>query len=365
MKILIGMPSPGSWGGTIACEPPVAEALAASGEDVTSEIYIYGDKAERYASTSRRVRRVVTTALRLRRLLKGQSYDVVHLNSAFDRRSVLRDAATILLIGRTRAKYFLKVHGASPEEFAGRSLVYGRLISFLNTRVSGFGVHTEEEMAGLEQIGLDRKKFFVTHNAIVVNREKPEGFVRNHKEPHERFRLLYAARFIGSKGVLETIRACAILREKGFDIELECLGDGPLEQEAHQLADNLGLSESVNFRGHVPANELDRLFFETDVFVFPTSHNEGFPIGLFNAVAAGMPIVTTKTRAANDNLSDPDNCLFSTDQPEDIAKRLAELIQNKELRTMMSEANVRFGEQLSPERMAVEYLAIYKKVAGV
>ena len=364
MKILIGMPSPGSWGGTIACEPPVAEALAASGEDVTSEIYIYGDKAERYASTLRRVRRVVTTALRLRRLLKGQSYDVVHLNSAFDRRSVLRDAATILLIGRTRAKYFLKVHGASPEEFAGRSLVYGRLISFLNTRVSGFGIHTEEEMTGLQQIGLDRKKFFVTHNAIVVNKEKPEGFVRNHKEPHERFRLLYAARFIGSKGVLETIRACAILKGKGIDIVLECLGDGPLEQEARQMVSELGLNECVNFHGHVPPNELDKLFFETDIFVFPTSHNEGFPIGLFNAVAAGMPIVTTKTRAANDNLSDPENCLFSTSDPANIADRLEELIGNVGLRTRMSENNTKFGERLTPDKMAVNYLNIYRRVVA-
>ena len=120
----------------------------------------------------------------------------------------------------------------------------------------------------------------------------------------------------------------------------------------------------VNFRGHLPADELDRLFYETDIFVFPTSHPEGFPIVLFNAVAAGMPIVTTRRRAANDYLSEPENCLFSTNDPDDVANRLGELIGDVELRTRMSANNIAFGEGLTPEKMAADYLRIYGRVVA-
>jgi len=361
MRILFGMPSADSWGGPIACEPPVVDALRPMVDHVQTEVYVYGDKKQKTPTISRVVR-VLKTAFRFRRVIRKGDFDIVHLNTAFDRRSVLRDAASIFLIGRTRAKYFLKIHGASPEQFTDGSLLFGRLVRFLRSRVAGFGVHTDEEMEGLELIGLDPRQFRVTRNAIVVNNAKPAGFVRAHKEANEKFRILFASRFIESKGVLETITACSILKRRGLRFVLDCVGDGPLKLRAEKLAADLELGGSIEFKGYIPTRELDRLFFETDIFVFPTSHTEGFPIVLFSAVAAGMPIVTTQTRAANDHLAEPANCLFSTNQPENIADRLAELISSKTQRTAMSEENTRFGERLSPERMAVEYLEIYEKV---
>lgn len=361
MKILMGMPSPDSWGGPIACEPPVVDALRPMVEELRAEVYVYGDK-KRATPTIMRVKRVLKTAFRFRKLIRNGDFDVVHLNTAFDRRSVLRDAASIFLIGRTRARYFLKIHGASPEQFAKRSMLFDPLIRFLRSRVSGFGVHTVEEIEGLESIGLDRSRFHVMRNAIVVNNAKPDGFVRAQKEPDETFRFLFASRFIDTKGVLETIKACSILKQRGVQFTLKCVGDGPLKARADALVSELELGGSIDLTGYIPAGDLDRLFFETDIFVFPTSHAEGFPIVLFNAVAAGMPVVTTRTRAANDHLSEPANCLFCTAQPENIADRLAELIGSKELRTAMSQENVRFGESLSPARMAEEYLEIYERI---
>lgn len=217
-------------------------------------------------------------------------------------------------------------------------------------------------MAGLERIGLDRSRFHVTRNAIVVNRARPEGYVRKHLPPDGRCRILFASRFIETKGLLETIRACALLKERGFDVVLDCAGDGPLLDEAQALVAEQRLGDVVNFTGYIPTAELDRLYFESDLFVFPTSHVEGFPIVLFSAVAAGLPIVTTRTRAAKDFLAEPANCLFSGNDPASIADRVQTLIADISLRQRMSEENERYGERLSPDRMAREYLNIYEAV---
>ena len=83
---------------------------------------------------------------------------------------------------------------------------------------------------------------------------------------------------------------------------------------------------------------------------------------LFKAVAAGLPIVTSRIRAAADYLREPDNCLFAEPVPERIADRIVELIDNADLRTRMSENNPVLGSAFSAETIAKEYLEIYGKL---
>ena len=88
MKLLIGMPAEDSWGGPAACEPPFVEALCELGEDVTTETYVYGDKY-RPTPILTRITRVLKTAFRFRRLLRESQFDLIHLNTAFDRKTIL------------------------------------------------------------------------------------------------------------------------------------------------------------------------------------------------------------------------------------------------------------------------------------
>jgi hypothetical protein len=69
VKILVGMPSPDSWGGPISSEPPFVEALKRLGHEVAEAVYVYGDK-DRPTPTMSRVSRVLRTAFQFRKLLK-------------------------------------------------------------------------------------------------------------------------------------------------------------------------------------------------------------------------------------------------------------------------------------------------------
>lgn len=364
MKILFGMPSKDSWGGPIACEPPLVEALQTMVTEVSTEDYVYGDKIKPTPTLSRIIR-VLKTALRFRRVIRNNDFDLIHLNTAFDRRSVMRDAASIFLMRPGRAKIFLKVHGASANEFSGKAYFFRALVRYLASRVDGYGINTSEEMNALAGIGLDRSKFHLVQNVITINESKPEGFVREQRSPTEVFQILFASRFIAAKGVLETIKACAMLRDRGARFVLHCVGDGPVKAEAALMAAELRLEDSIKFTGHITEGELTKLFFDCDIFVFPTSHNEGFPIVLFNAVAVGLPIVTTKIRAAADYLSEPENCLFCERDPASVADRLTELVESQELREHMSRRNLELGSSFSAEQIAKKHLDIYNEVVGV
>ena len=137
---------------------------------------------------------------------------------------------------------------------------------------------------------------------------------------------------------------------------------GEIRGEAEKEVETLALQNQVKFTGYIPENEVTEYFFNSDLFIFPTRHIEGFPNVLFKAVAVGMPIVTTKIRAAADYLKEPENCLFSTQEPENIAEKIIQLIENKELRQAMSKENLEFGKTLLPENIAQEFLEIYEKI---
>ncbi|MBK7705611.1 MAG: glycosyltransferase family 4 protein [Acidobacteria bacterium] len=361
MKILIGMPSKDSWGGPASSEPPFVDALRAAGVEVTDEVYVYGDR-DKPTPIFERIRRVVKTANRFRKILKKQEFDVIHLNTAFDLKTILRDSFSIFWMRPGSAKVFLKLHGSEAERFAKTNFFVRFLISFLKRRVDGFGIHTREEMKNFLELGFDERKFHFVKNAVTIHADLPDSFVRDQKEPNGRFRLLFVSRFIPAKGLIETIRACANLRDRGFDFELIALGDGETRSEAERLVAELELTDRVHFTGYIPESDVTSHFFDCDIFVFPTRHPEGFPNVLFKAVAVGLPIVTTPVRAAADYMSEPENCLFSTQDPDNIAEKIGKLIENTQLRESMSGENLKLGKSLLPAEIAREFLAIYENL---
>lgn len=364
MKILIGMPAKDSWGGPASSEPPFVEALRQTGlAEVTEKTYIYGDKAKPTPFLER-IRRVTETALGFRLVLRKQKFDIIHLNTAFDLKTLMRDAISLYLMKPKKTKVFFKFHGSESKYLKSRNFLIVHLRNILKKRVSGFGIHALEERDTFVQAGFDPEKLYFVKNAVTIAKDLPEKFARIHKEKEEIFKLLFVARFISAKGLLETIRASAILKEKGFCFALTCVGDGETRVAAEAEVARLGLVEQVTFTGYIPETEVTNYFLASDIFVFPTSHAEGFSNVLFKAVAAGLPIVTTPVRTAKDYLRASENCLFSTREPENIAGEIIKLIENKFLREKMCENNLQFGKTLLPEKIAQEFLEIYEKILG-
>ena len=361
MKVLIGMPSADSWGGPAACEPPFVAALRESGVDVREETYVYGDK-EKPTAFVERVRRVLETAFRFRRITSRENFDLIHLNTAFDLKTLLRDSISIFLMKPLGAKIFLKLHGSESGILKSANPLVAVLISYLKSRVDGFGVLSSEEKSNFIRAGFAAEKFYQVKNAVTIGADLPENFSGEQQETPETFRLLFVSRFIETKGLIETIRACSILKKRSVKFVLNCVGDGETRAAAESETESLGLQNEVKFTGYIPETEVTDYFLNSDAFVFPTRHAEGFPMVLFKAAVVGLPIVTTQVRAAADYLKENENCLFSTQNPNDIAEKIIEIIDNKFLRATMSANNLEFGRTLAPENIASEFIEIYQDI---
>jgi len=361
MRILIGMPDKDSWGGPAASEPPFVKELRQCGIDVVVETYVYGDN-QGATNVFSRALRVIRTAVRLRQRLAESEFDILHLNTAFDKKTVVRDAISVFLMRPKTAKVFLKIHGAAAHLIPPKSQVYRRLIRYLDKRVTGFGVFTRDEIESFRPHDLDPQKFHLIKNIVVL--DDGVGEETRPIASNANFDLLFVSRFIPTKGLLETITALSLLRDSGGRFRLHCVGDGPIRFEAERLTKKLDLDTVVTFTGYIPETEVTKHFRTADIFVFPTRHTEGFPIALFKAIKAGMPIVTTKVRAAAEYLKEPDNCLFCSNDPIDIARQIEELASNEAIRQRMSAENLKLGQTLNADAVTAEYIEVYRKLLG-
>jgi glycosyltransferase involved in cell wall biosynthesis len=175
--------------------------------------------------------------------------------------------------------------------------------------------------------------------------------------------LLFIARLIPAKGLADVIQACALLRDRGIAFKLMCVGDGSARADAENQVERLGIADRVRFVGQIPESETAEFYANSTLLVFPTYHGEGFPMTIFYAAAAGLPIVTTKIRAAADYLREPDNCLWVEPQnPTMLADRIQFLLERPDLRDSMKRANQELAKEFSAERVTAEYVDIYRQL---
>ncbi|MDQ6948998.1 MAG: glycosyltransferase [Actinomycetota bacterium] len=110
-------------------------------------------------------------------------------------------------------------------------------------------------------------------------------------------RVLFVGRLIYYKGVEVLLQALAQLE----GVTLTLVGDGPLRQDLERKASALGLASSVRFMGVVSDDALLDIYSSHDVFVLPSvSRAEAFGLAMAEAMASGLPAVSTSLGTATD-----------------------------------------------------------------
>lgn len=151
-------------------------------------------------------------------------------------------------------------------------------------------------------------------------------------------RLLYVGRLEERKGTKDLLEAAVILEREGVDFVLTLVGQGydnvdSLEVLPHSVRDRIRAVGAV-----ADFTSIVRHYCEADVFVFP-SHDEGFPRVLYEAMAFGVPIVTTFVGSISGVMRDRHNCLrVETKNARDIADKVELLSRDPQLRIQIANA---------------------------
>jgi glycosyltransferase involved in cell wall biosynthesis len=146
--------------------------------------------------------------------------------------------------------------------------------------------------------------------------------------------------FVGSlrpiKGIEYLIKAMKIMAEKLPDTNLLIVGDGPEREELKTLVQELNLQNSISFAGKVTNEQIPKYMAQADLFVLP-SLSEGFTLVVVEAMASGLPIITTNVRGLPEIVKNGENrFIFKPEDPKDLAEKILLILENKDLRETIS-----------------------------
>lgn len=120
-------------------------------------------------------------------------------------------------------------------------------------------------------------------------------------------------------------------------------------------AKHIGVAERCVFLGDVPNREIHKLYAVADIFLHPT-YNEGFPRVILEAMAAGLPIVSTDAGGTRELMGElQSNCVVSKDDPQSFAVFLKKLIIEPSLRQRLANENQAHVERFSTANVAAMY----------
>lgn len=261
---------------------------------------------------------------------------------------------------------FSTVHNiVNPWKGSGRKFI-DRLFARLSTAVVGCSEEVTQTLAARDKIpasklvsipnGIDLQKFSRFSGADVR---------REFGLPEDRLLIGIVGRLHEQKAhgdLFQALTRLAQVRDK----PLNCLviGTGDLQDVLKQQVKDLGLDDCVIFTGM--RTDVPRLVAALDVFVM-SSHWEGLPIALLEAMASSKAVLCTRVGGIPDVVTDGDNGLLV--EPRDVpqfAKRLDDLLQDPALRTRLGQrARETVIARFDVSRTAAAYNRLHQQALGL
>ncbi|MDR2962798.1 MAG: glycosyltransferase [Bacteroidales bacterium] len=159
---------------------------------------------------------------------------------------------------------------------------------------------------------------------------------------------------------IDAIHTCAHKTTK--PLRAFIIGDGEESEHLKQYCTSLGISEQlIRFTSWI--HHIDRAIAGLDI-VCLTSFNEGTPVSLIEAQAAGKAIVSTRVGGIADIVVEGETALLTAIDSEEFSEKLRSLIENDSLRHAMEEASHRHSmSQFSYTRLCADMNALYTELA--
>ena len=189
------------------------------------------------------------------------------------------------------------------------------------------------------------------------------------KQNKSTLQIIYFANFIEDKGFFEFLESINILSNGLMDIGIKFIAAGDWTQKYYEQK-CLSFIEKNNLNIEVLPTKsgLDKmqLFINADIFVFTPNKPEGHPWVIIEAMAAGLPIISTDQGAITESVIDGLNgFIVDSYAPEQIAEKMVFLINNQEIRKKMGEESRRLYETHFTEKIMVDNLInVFNTVIG-
>lgn len=323
-------------------------------QDFDLEHFQVGSEGRQETRNSRLARYLLSPLHLGLRLLRGAA--VVHINTSLNK-AFWRDLAYLLVAKLCGARVLYQVHGgALPKAFAPTPLAAWALRKVLQL---------PDAVVVLAKSELDAYTEFVPGQRVLALPNgvdcSPYGRLMRLPAPSRLpLRLLYLGRLDRAKGLYESVCGFWLARRRGVAARLTIAGEGPEMERLREFVHNLRLDADVIFIGPVFGEDKLEMFSNADVLLLP-SYAEGLPYALLEAMAAGVPAITTPVGAIPDVVQDGvHGCLVPVRRAKAIGRCITQLAEHRDQLAAMSNAcRRRIVSRYSSERVAEDFARLY------
>jgi glycosyltransferase involved in cell wall biosynthesis len=190
------------------------------------------------------------------------------------------------------------------------------------------------------------------HNAIDVSRfeQNMEGHLSN--------RITMIGSLVENKNQVLAIQVLSKLHQRRVSIHLDLVGNGKMRNQLELLSENLQLTNFVHFHGIIDFPE--KVLAQSNIYLH-TSISEAFGLTLIEAMACGLPVVSTNGKGNADLIKNGYNgFLVDKFDPEILADKIETILNDQELRIQMGENARKFSLQFGINEYTKKLYILYK-----
>lgn len=264
----------------------------------------------------------------------SKEYDIIVLNPSFNFKSIFRDTFYIIITKLISVKLVIFFRG-----WDVKFEKYFFIFKFFYQSANKYIVLGSSFKEKLKLFGIKNNIYIESTTYDDRFQFLPERTFRNDK-----FKILFLARIEREKGILDAITAYKIIKKKYPFVCFDIAGDGSSLSEIVEIVVEEKLPD-VNFLGYIKGIEKQSAFVDADVYLFPSTHGEGMPNSVLEAMACGLPVVTNSVGGIPDFFVNG-SMGFMTYQnnPASYVHLMEKLIKSLDLRKTISQYNTAYAK---------------------
>jgi glycosyltransferase involved in cell wall biosynthesis len=198
------------------------------------------------------------------------------------------------------------------------------------------------------------------HNPFPIHR-----FAGDAQSARSKYQFLYLGRLVSEKGVGTLIKALALLIEQhpGRPMTLLIIGEGSWQTRLEDLAIEMGVENHIIFAGRRTGGELVEMVEQCEIAVVPSEWEEPMGGVALELLAASKPLIVSKNGGVSECVGEA-ALLFDNGDHIMLAHRMAQLLEDAQLRAALRQKGKKQLKQFDPERLADQYIRLFNQVLG-
>jgi glycosyltransferase involved in cell wall biosynthesis len=175
-----------------------------------------------------------------------------------------------------------------------------------------------------------------------------------------KIKLVYVARFAIYKNHQFLIDVVLELKQRGYEVSLDFLGDGECMEEVRTKVIKYNLEKEINFAGVI--DDVELYLSKANLYVHP-AYYEPFGLVLIEAMAAGLPVVCLDGKGNRDLIEQGENGFMVFEQnPQLFADRILDIFGSKENYSKMSKFCVEYARSFDIKNHTDKLIGYYKSI---